>query len=53
MTPASQAALFDALAQRRALKIISGLQNFDRESVLKITRAAQEGGYLGRYCCQS
>jgi thiamine monophosphate synthase len=44
MTPASQAALFDALAQRRALKIISGLQNFDLESVLKIARAAQQGG---------
>jgi hypothetical protein len=44
MTTASQAALFDALARRRALKIISGLQNFDLESVLKIARAAQQGG---------
>lgn len=43
MTTASQAALFDALARRRALKIISGLQNFDLQSVLKVTRAAQEG----------
>ncbi|HIK20508.1 MAG TPA: DUF561 domain-containing protein [Synechococcus sp. M44_DOE_062] len=44
MTTASHAALFDALAQRRALKIISGLQNFDLQSVLSITRAAQQGG---------
>jgi len=44
MSTASQAALFDALARRRALKVISGLQNFDLESVLKIARAAQRGG---------
>ncbi|MCF2972018.1 DUF561 domain-containing protein [Synechococcus sp. Nb3U1] len=43
MTTAPNSALFDALAQRRALKVISGLQNFHLPSVLKITRAAQEG----------
>ncbi|MEN9224980.1 MAG: DUF561 domain-containing protein [Thermostichus sp. HHBFW_bins_43] len=44
MTSAPNSALFDALAQRRALKVISGLHNFDQQSVLKITRAAQQGG---------
>jgi thiamine monophosphate synthase len=44
MTTAPNSALFDALAQRRALKVISGLQNFDLQSVLKVTRAAQQGG---------
>ncbi len=33
-----------ALAQGRALKIISGLTNFDRDRTLAIARAAQAGG---------
>ncbi|GAB4212414.1 MAG: DUF561 domain-containing protein [Synechococcales cyanobacterium] len=36
--------LLHALAQRRALKVISGLQNTDAASVLTIVRAAAEGG---------
>ncbi|NJL01980.1 MAG: DUF561 domain-containing protein [Spirulinaceae cyanobacterium SM2_1_0] len=33
-----------ACAQRRALKVISGLQNFDRDRVLAVVRAATAGG---------
>ncbi len=44
MTTDFHSPLLDALAQKRALKVISGLQNFDVASVLKITRAAWQGG---------
>ncbi|MEN9231794.1 MAG: DUF561 domain-containing protein, partial [Thermostichus sp. DG02_5_bins_236] len=44
MTSLLHSALSDTLAQGRALKVISGLQNFHLPSVLKITRAAQQGG---------
>ncbi|MFQ3585328.1 MAG: DUF561 domain-containing protein [Cyanobacteriota bacterium] len=44
MTINPNSALSDALAQGRALKVISGLQNVHLPSVLKITRAAQQGG---------
>ncbi len=36
--------LLNALAQRRALKVISGLQNFDAISVRRVVRAAAQGG---------
>lgn len=36
--------LKDAFAQRRALKVISGLNNFDVENVLAVARAAEAGG---------
>jgi thiamine monophosphate synthase len=36
--------LATALSRRRALKIISGLQNFDRESVKMVVQAAERGG---------
>ncbi|MEO0540349.1 MAG: DUF561 domain-containing protein [Cyanobacteria bacterium P01_A01_bin.105] len=36
--------LQSALAQGRALKVISGLTNFDRDRTLSIARAAQQGG---------
>lgn len=36
--------LYSAFSSRRALKIISGLQNFDRESVRLVVRAAAAGG---------
>lgn len=38
------AALADALRQRRALKVIAGLTNFDAASVERISRAAGRGG---------
>ena len=37
-------ALQSALAQRRAVKIISGLNNFDAEQVAAVVRAAEQGG---------
>ncbi|MEN9204915.1 MAG: DUF561 domain-containing protein [Thermostichales cyanobacterium DRC_bins_46] len=40
----SLASLLTALAQRRALKVISGLNNFDPLSVQRIVQAAAEGG---------
>jgi Protein of unknown function (DUF561) len=36
--------LKDAFAQRRALKVISGLNNFDAANVLAVARAAAAGG---------
>jgi hypothetical protein len=36
-------AVLDALARRRALKVISGLNNFDPVSVQRVVRAAQQG----------
>ena len=36
--------LKDAFAQRRALKVISGLNNFDAANVLAVARAAEAGG---------
>lgn len=36
--------LLQAFAQGHALKIISGLTNFDRTSVLAVAKAAQQGG---------
>jgi len=36
--------LENALSQRRALKVISGLNNFDVEKVTAVVRAAQAGG---------
>jgi thiamine monophosphate synthase len=36
--------LKNAFAQRRALKVISGLNNFDVENVLAVARAAEAGG---------
>ncbi|NJK63893.1 MAG: DUF561 domain-containing protein [Synechococcaceae cyanobacterium SM2_3_1] len=44
MMSASISSLHDALAQRRALKVISGLQNFDATSVRRVVRAAEQGG---------
>ncbi|MEM9536239.1 MAG: DUF561 domain-containing protein [Cyanobacteria bacterium P01_E01_bin.45] len=38
------AAMLEALAERRALKVISGLQNFDADSVRRVVRAADIGG---------
>ena len=38
------AAMLEALAERRALKVISGLQNFNPESVRRVVRAAEIGG---------
>jgi len=39
-----QAKLHTAFAQGRALKIISGLNNFDRDRVAMVIRAADQGG---------
>ncbi|MEM6520708.1 MAG: DUF561 domain-containing protein, partial [Cyanobacteria bacterium P01_C01_bin.70] len=39
-----QAKLQTAFAQGRALKIISGLTNFDRDRVAAVVRAADQGG---------
>ena len=36
--------LQQALRQRRALKVISGLNNFNTENVTAIVKAAQAGG---------
>ena len=36
--------LKDAFAQRRALKVISGLKNLNTENVLAVVRAAEAGG---------
>jgi isopentenyl diphosphate isomerase/L-lactate dehydrogenase-like FMN-dependent dehydrogenase len=36
--------LQDALGRRQALKVISGLQNFDQHSVSRIVRSAERGG---------
>ncbi len=36
-------ALLDAIAHRRALKVISGLHNFDPQSVRQVVRAAHQG----------
>lgn len=36
--------LHSALAQRRAIKIISGLNNFDTEHVTAVVKAAEQGG---------
>ncbi|MEB3291879.1 MAG: DUF561 domain-containing protein [Synechococcales bacterium] len=36
--------LQNALAQKRALKVISGLQNFDRDRVAAVVKAAELGG---------
>ncbi|MEM6445131.1 MAG: DUF561 domain-containing protein [Cyanobacteria bacterium P01_D01_bin.123] len=44
MTSSRMAALLDALRNRRALKVISGLQNFNEHSVRIVVRAAQAGG---------
>lgn len=44
MTSSRMAALLDALRDRRALKVISGLNNFDERSVKTVVRAAQHGG---------
>lgn len=44
MTSSRMAALLDALRNRRALKVISGLNNFDARSVKTVVRAAQLGG---------
>lgn len=44
MTTAILNGLLTALAQRRALKVISGLQNFDPISVRRVVRAAKRGG---------
>lgn len=43
MTSANLHRLLDALAQRRALKVISGLQNLNPISVRKVARAAEQG----------
>jgi len=40
----SLSALLTALDERRALKVISGLHNFDPQSVQKIVQAAAQGG---------
>lgn len=39
-----QAKLQTAFAQGQALKIISGLTNFDRDRVAAVVRAADQGG---------
>ncbi|MEO1132203.1 MAG: DUF561 domain-containing protein [Cyanobacteria bacterium J06639_1] len=44
MTSSRMAALLDALRKRSALKVISGLNNFDARSVQIVVRAAQLGG---------
>lgn len=44
MTSVNLNSLLNALAQRRALKVISGLQNFDVISVRRVVRAAEQGG---------
>ncbi|MEO0853673.1 MAG: DUF561 domain-containing protein, partial [Cyanobacteria bacterium J06648_11] len=44
MTSSRMAALLDELRNRRALKVISGLNNFDERSVETVVRAAQLGG---------
>ncbi|MGK7906210.1 MAG: DUF561 domain-containing protein [Synechococcus sp.] len=44
MTSPKIAAMLEALASRRALKVISGLQNFDATSVRRVVRAAEMGG---------
>ena len=44
MTSSRMAAFLDALRDRRALKVISGLNNFDERSVKTVVRAAQHGG---------
>lgn len=36
--------LQSALVQRRAVKIISGLNNFNRDQVLAVVNAAEQGG---------
>ena len=36
--------LQEAIANRNILKIISGINNFDITKVLKITKAAEQGG---------
>ncbi len=36
--------LVEALAAKKALKVISGLNNFDRDRVLAVVRAAEAGG---------
>ena len=38
------AAMLEALANRRALKVISGLQNFNTDSVRRVVKAAEIGG---------
>ncbi|MDX2273242.1 MAG: DUF561 domain-containing protein [Cyanobacteriota bacterium] len=43
MTSVKAASVLEALAHRSALKVISGLQNFDRDSIRKVVRAAQQG----------
>ena len=44
MTSPQIATMLEALASRRALKVISGLQNFDGERVRRVVRAADLGG---------
>lgn len=44
MSSASLHTLLNALGHRRALKVISGLQNFDQSSVRRVVRAAAQGG---------
>lgn len=44
MISANINALQEALGRRQALKVISGLQNFETESVCRIARAAAQGG---------
>jgi thiamine monophosphate synthase len=44
MTSPKIADLIEALSQRRALKVISGLQNFDTKTVRRVVRAAEMGG---------
>ncbi|WP_017327878.1 DUF561 domain-containing protein [Synechococcus sp. PCC 7336] len=44
MTSTKIAAMLEALADRRALKVISGLQNFDSDRVRRVVRAAEFGG---------
>ena len=44
MTSPKIAAMLEALADRRALKVISGLQNFDATRVRRVVRAAEIGG---------
>ncbi len=43
MTSPKADALFDALGRRCALKVISGLQNLDPESVRRVVQAADQG----------
>ncbi len=44
MISANINALQEALGRRQALKVISGLQNFETESVCRIARSAAQGG---------